>query len=278
MNYGQRFLRENGIERPRKETFLITQKIMKKSYLDLLIDPNLIIPFEKKKEILKRMYKRANGKPISKIFGVKEFYSNEFFINSKALDPRPETEFLVDVSKKILEDKVDSRIDILELGVGSGCLIISILLELSNLKTFGLGVDISNDTIRLAKKNIRKFNLERFLKVKKSNWFSNISGKFDLIISNPPYLKTKEICMLRKEVKSYDPFISLDGGFDGLSCYREIAKNAKHFLKENGAICLELGFNQLERVNNIFNRFGYKKVLKEKDLQEIDRVVVYKRK
>ena len=145
-------------------------------------------------------------------------------------------------------------------------------------KVSALGVDISNKALDIAEKNIKKFNLEKKLKLKQSDWFSDIDEKFDIIISNPPYIKTSDIKNLEKDVKFYDPLIALNGGFNGLSCFERIATAAKFHLKQNGIILLEIGFGQITSVKKIFEKMGYKIFLKEKDLQGIIRVVGFKLK
>ncbi len=278
INSGKKYLEQIGIEKAKFETILIAQKTLKKSNLEILVNPEMKISNKKRKQIFKRIFKRVNRKPISKILGTKEFFSNNFFVNSDVLDPRPESELIVDFVKKQYEKDLRTKLSVLDLGVGSGCLIISIFLELSKLEIKGLGVDISNKALKLARKNVKNFNLQKNLKIKRSNWFSNINGKFDLIVSNPPYIKTSEIKKLCSEVRLYDPFIALNGGKNGLESYLKIANKAKNYLNKNGIICLELGSKQLNSVNKIFYNLGYETILEEKDLQGINRVVVYKLK
>lgn len=273
---GKKFLEQKGIINPRSEALLIVQNALNKSKLEILTNSKEKIPAEKKTIIKKKIFERSTGKPVSKIFGKKEFYSNNFFVNSNVLDPRPESELLVDVSKEILVRK-KTKPDILELGVGSGCIIISILLDLIELQIKGVGIDISNDALEIANINRRRFNI-RNLKLFQSDWFSNVQNKYDLIISNPPYVKKYEINSLKDEVKKFDPLIALDGGKYGLDSYKKIATKAKNYFKKGGMISLEIGLGQKESVDKIFNEFGYKKILEEKDLQDIYRVVVYKLK
>ena len=194
------------------------------------------------------------------------------------LDPRPETELLVELAIKEFFELREWKVSLLELGVGSGCVIISILLSTKKNKVSALGIDISDKALNVADKNNKKFKLEKILKLKKSDWFSNVHGKFDIIVSNPPYVRTSEIKNLDKEVKLYDPFIALNGGLKGLGCFEKIAREAKCHLKENGIILLEIGFGQINSVKNIFEKMGYETFLKEKDLQGIIRVVGFKLK
>ena len=270
---GKKILSESGVKNAMDEARLIIKKTLKKTELEFITLQNKKISSKQSNLILHNFIERTKGKPISKIFGLKEFFSNEFIVNKNVLDPRPETELLVELTIKNLFKIKDKKISLLELGVGSGCLIISILLSLKKNKVSALGVDISNKALDIAGKNIKRFNLEKKLKLKKSDWFSEVHEKFDVIISNPPYIKTSDIKDLDKDVKFYDPLIALNGGFNGLRCFERIATDAKFHLKQNGIILLEIGFGQINSVKKIFEEMGYKIFLKEKDLQGITRVV-----
>ena len=273
---GKKILSESGVKNAIEEARLIIKKTLKKNELEFITFQNKKISSQQVNSILHNFIERTRGKPVSKIFGFKEFFSNEFIVNKNVLDPRPETELLVELTIKSLLKKKDKKISLLDLGVGSGCLIISILLFLKKNKVSALGVDISKKALDTADKNLKKFNLEKKLKLKKSDWFSDIHEKFDIIISNPPYIKTSDIKNLDKEVKFYDPLIALDGGFNGLRCFERIATDAKFHLKQNGIVLLEIGFGQINPVKKIFEKMGYKIFLKEKDLQGIIRVVGFK--
>ncbi len=273
---GTNLLSKCGIKKARYETMILAKKSLNKSMLELLINSEIDITKNQKKKILQRICKRINGKPISKICGRKEFFSNEFIVNCDVLDPRPESELIVEVIKKINKKFLNKKLRILDLGTGSGCLLISIFLELKSTKIFGLGIDISEKALKIASKNLKKFNLHKKLFLKKSNWFSNVKGKFDIIVSNPPYIESSNIIKLSREVRNFDPLIALDGGSDGLEGFKKIALVAKEHLRGGGMVCLELGKGQINRVDKIFGKAGFNAILKEKDLQGISRVVVYK--
>ena len=273
---GKKILSESGVKNAMYEARLIIQKTLKKTELEFITFQKKKISLKQSNSILHNFIERTKGKPVSKIFGIKEFFSNEFIVNKNVLDPRPETELLVELTIKNLFKIKDKKTSLLELGVGSGCLIISILLSLKKNKVSALGVDICNKALDIADQNRKKFNLEKKLKLKKSDWFSDIHEKFDIIISNPPYIKTSDIKSLDKEVKFYDPQIALDGGFNGLRCFERIATDAKFHLKQNGMVLLEIGVGQINPVKKIFEKKGYKIFLKEKDLQGIIRVVGFK--
>jgi len=273
-----KLLRVYGFERPRHESVIILKDILKKRYVDILSNSDVKISIKEKNKILENLFKRLKGKPLSKISGVKEFYSRQFITSEDTLDPRPETELIVDVVKNLLRDSKKKKINILDLGTGSACIIITITLELmSKLNIRATGLDISTKALRIAKKNLVKFNLNKKISLIKSNWFESLGYKFDLIISNPPYIRKKDLGNLSKEVL-FDPLISLEGGLTGLRSYFEIAKDVHQYIKKDGFIILEIGRGQLKPVDNIFLNRGFGRILKEKDLQGIDRVVVYQYK
>ena len=276
INEGKQVLSKYGIKNPIGDARLIIKKTLKKTEIEFIFSPNQKVSLKQRNLIFENFIDRARGKPISKIFGLKDFYLNEFIVNNNVLDPRPETELLVDLTIKNFFKITKKKISLLELGIGSGCLIISILLSVKQNNVSALGVDSCDKALKIAKKNIKKFKLEKKLKLKKSDWFSNVNNKFDIIVSNPPYIKTSDIKNLDKEVKLYDPFIALDGGLDGLKCFERIARDARFHLKKNGVILLEIGFGQINSIKKIFERWGYEIILKEKDLQGIIRVVGFK--
>lgn len=271
-------LQDNGVSRPKHESILIFKEILKKEYLEIMLDSNQSISSKKVKTILNKAFQRAKGKPLSKIFGKKEFFSNNFFTSTKTLDPRPETEHLIDVVINISKKLDFNELDILDLGTGTGCIIITLFQELT--KKFNLNaeaVDISEDALKVARRNLVKFNLRNKIKLTLSNWFEKVTSKFDIIVSNPPYIERKDISSLDEGV-SYDPVISIDGGVKGLLSYQNIAEKAASFLKPNGYIVCEIGKNQLKSIDKIFIENRFERILKEKDLQGIDRIVVYKYK
>ena len=277
INYCTKLLKKQKIKNPRYESILILSQILKKSFLEIFYNDSIELNKKEIKKYLRRIYQRKLLKPISRINGKREFYSRNFFISKHVLDPRPESETLVAVAKRIITNSSKKSLKILELGVGSGCLIISVFLESKNKSLTGLGVDISDGAINLAKKNLNKYDLADSLEIKKSNWFSNVEKKFDLIISNPPYLDSEEINCLDDEVKKYDPLISLDGGKNGLECYNNISKDIWKYLNVDGIVCLEIGFNQSKALQSIFEKQGLVKVLTKKDLLNKDRVIVFKK-
>jgi release factor glutamine methyltransferase len=278
MKQSSQFLKVYGFERPRHESVIIFKDILKKSYVDILSNSDLKISITKTNKILENLFKRLKGKPLSKISGLKEFYSRQFITSEDTLDPRPDTELIIDVVKNLSKNFKKKKINILDVGTGSACIIITITLELkSKLNISSTGLDISKKALLVAKKNLIKFNLIKKINLIQSNWFERLDNKFDLIISNPPYIKKNDLAKLSKEVL-YDPLISLEGGGTGLRSYFKIAKEVNKYLKKDGFVILEIGIGQLKQVDNIFLNQGFRRILKEKDLQGIDRVVVYQYK
>jgi len=283
MNYydlikvGEKFLAKKKILRPKYESILLFSKINKINFNNYFINKKRIISKTQATIFLKKIILRGLGKPLSKIIGKKEFYSRDFFVNTQTLDPRPETELIIDFIKSFEENRLTS-LKILDLGTGTGCIIISLFLELNKkINVTGDGVDISDDALEIAKKNARYHNLEDKINFFKSNWFSNVKNKFDIIVSNPPYIKKSEIKSLPLEVKNFDPNVSLCGGYDGLDAYRRIADEAKGYLKKNGFILVEVGSNQSKKVKKIFELKEFTTVCISKDLLKKERVIIFKK-
>jgi release factor glutamine methyltransferase len=220
-------------------------------------------------EIMESFYRfverRLNKEPIAYILGYKEFYGRKFFLDKNVLIPRNDSEVLIDA---VLGCEGQN---ILELGVGSGCLIITLLLEIPNAK--GVAVDISKEALEIAQKNMIQYNLEDRCKLIHSNWFENIDGKFDIIISNPPYISENDQSIMAEETLLYEPKAALYADNNGYEAYEIIATHLKNFLKPSGSLFLEIGINQEAEIERIFCEFGYSIARKYKDLSGIVRVL-----
>ena len=218
--------------------------------------------------------RRLTHEPLDKIIGKREFYKYEFKVNSQVLSPRPDTEILVEKAISLINK--DKNIQILDLGTGSGCIVLSILKDCPN--AIATAVDISSKSLEIARQNANKLELEGRVEFIEGSWMEvEFSSQYDIIVSNPPYIPTSEIDELDIEVKKYDPMLALDGGDDGLDCYRQIAEITYSLLKKDGYILLEVGYNQAEIVNDIFakNKFIPFEIIK--DLSGINRCVILKK-
>ena len=212
---------------------------------------------------------RVKKKPIAYLTKKKDFWKYEFLIDKNVLIPRPDTEVLVEQILKLTKNKASMRI--LEIGVGSGCIILSILKE--KKKFFGTGIDISTKSLKISEINSLKLGVNRRLKLFKSNIDNFNTGKYDLIISNPPYIKKNFLKCLEKDI-SFEPIEALDGGIDGLSETRKIIIKSSELIKKKGYLFLEIGFDQKNKVKKILENNGFyiKKVIK--DLSNHDRCIV----
>ena len=209
-----------------------------------------------------------NGMPIQYITNKQEFMGLSFYVDENVLIPQPDTEILVE---EVL-NKINKQDKILDLCTGSGAIGISLAKNTENIKIYMS--DISEKALEIAQRNITKNKVEERCELIVSNMFENIYSKYDVIVSNPPYIESEEIKILPKEVRS-EPIIALDGGFDGLDFYRIIANEAYKYLKENGILALEIGYNQKEKVIDLLNKTGkYKDIYCKKDLGGNDRVVI----
>lgn len=210
---------------------------------------------------------RANSKPTQYIINKCEFMAHDFYVDENVLIPRPDTEILVEACMKYLKPNKK----ILEIGTGSGCITISLAKRFDCDFT---AVDISEKAIEIAKLNADKNNVSDKIKFIKSDILSEINGKFDIIISNPPYIKKSEIDSLEKNVRDYEPHLALDGGNDGLDFYRKISENAKNYLHPSSLIFFEIGHDQALDLHNIFNENKIKLIEDLKDYNGLDRVII----
>ena len=213
---------------------------------------------------------RIKGKPIAYIIGKKQFWNYEFDLNEKVLIPRPDTELIVEQVLNIYKNK--SNINLLEIGIGSGCIILSILKEKKYF--LGKGIDISKECLKICNINAKKINVSNRLKLFKTDVDNFKIGKYDLIISNPPYINKLDLKNLGKDIINFEPKLALDGGIDGLSEIRKIINKSSELIKKNGKLILEITFDQKKRVSELLINKGFyiNKVLK--DLANNDRCII----
>jgi release factor glutamine methyltransferase len=205
------------------------------------------------------MSRRLAGEPVSRILGTREFYGREFKTSPAVLDPRPDTETLINLCLEYLPPDLEQTI--LDLGTGSGILAITLLAERPHKRA--VATDLSPAALAVARNNARGSRRISFLE---SHWFDQVQGTFDLIVSNPPYIPASDIPSLEIEVRNHDPHLALDGGEDGLDPYRAIASGASQHLAPGGIIAVEIGAGQADDVIKIFKTQGYTNIASHRDL------------
>ena len=257
LEIGAKTLKNNKVINYRLDSEIILSQILKISRENLLIKEYNIsdIKIIKFKSLISR---RSKQEPIAYIFKKKEFRSRDFFIDNKSLIPRPETELLIDPIIKIFKNK---SLFFLDVGVGSGCITYSILNEIKQSR--GLGIDISKKSLINAKINLKKF--KNRAKLMKRSIDDITHTKFDLIVSNPPYIVKREINRLSQDIKKYEPRIALDGGNDGLDVVKKVIYKAKNILKSNGILALEIGTGQYPSVTKLLKACNFRKKIIIKD-------------
>jgi len=217
--------------------------------------------------------RRIKNEPTAYILGKKEFWSEDFLVNRKTLIPRPETEILVN---KVVNFFKNKRINILDVGTGTGCILLSILKELK--QSTGTGIDISAKAVQTAEINSKNLNLTNRSKFKVCDLDKYNIGKYDLIVSNPPYILSKDIKSLSKDITSYEPKIALDGGIDGLDLIKKVIYKSTHLLKRNGLFGLEIGFSQYRKVSTILRHCKFREISKGYDYKRNVRCIISTKK
>lgn len=268
---GYDILKENNIEEPNLKVRRLLANILEKEKEYLIINENEEINNNKIERFFSYIERLKNFEPIQYILNEQEFMGLKFFVNENVLIPQPDTETLVEEVIKIC-DKFDGNreIKILDLCTGSGAIAISLSITLKErVKVYAS--DISEEALSMANANVIKNSLK--IELIQSNLFENIDLQFDIIVSNPPYIETETLKNLPEEVKK-EPQIALDGGEDGLKFYNEIILNAKKHLNTNGYLAFEIGYNQKEKVEEIFKKNNYKNIFSKKDLSGNNRVVI----
>ncbi|PBI37543.1 peptide chain release factor N(5)-glutamine methyltransferase [Clostridioides difficile] len=258
---------------PRLDTELLLQKTLGVDRLYIHLNLNKELTEEQKTKFIGFAEERLNGRPIAYIVENREFMGLDFFVKEGVLIPRPDTETLVEEIIEICREKKD--VSILDIGTGSGAITISLAKYIENSKI--MSFDVSEIALEIAKKNSIINEVGEKIKYINSDLFTAISDsniKFDIIVSNPPYIKKQDIETLHKQVKDYEPYNALEGGEDGLDFYRRITEQGKKYLNKRGILAYEVGHNQAEDVINIMKSNGYKKIYTKKDIQGIDRVVI----
>ena len=268
--HGAKVLKDNLIKNPYLDSEILMTKAIEKDRRYILINPKKDLDKEDLNTFQKLIKKRSIGKPIAYLTHKKFFWNSEFTVSDHTLIPRPDTEIVVERVLDLSARK--KKLNILEIGIGSGCILLSILKERKSF--YGTGIDISKSCLKISKLNAIKLKVSSKLKLFKSNVDKFNLGKYDLIISNPPYIKKKVLKYLEKDVAKFEPKLALDGGLDGLSAFRKVIKKSSELIKKNGKFVLEIGFDQKNRVISLLKKEGFYINSTYKDLANNDRCIV----
>ena len=258
---GSNILKKNNIPNFLLDSEILIGKILNKKRDFIILNQNLEIQKSDYSEYISLIQKRISRIPLAYLTKSKDFWKNEFYVDHRVLIPRPDTEIIVEETLSILKSKKINNF--LEIGVGSGCIILSILNEINYLKA--IGIDVSQKALEVCKINSKRLNLVSRLKLYKSDIDKFNYGKYDLIVSNPPYICRSDLSNLMKDVIGYEPKNALDGGNDGVFEIKKVIKTSSKLIKKNGILVLEIGHNQRNKVSEILKNNGFfiQKVIKD---------------
>ena len=267
LSQSQKRLKKSGQPDWLYDSQALVASILKINRLEINLHHNRVIKKDELHQIKEAIQRRETNEPISYILGFHHFFGRSFFVDESVLIPRAETEILI---QKILDDNSQKKeLEVLDIGTGSGIIAITLALEID--KSLCLGVDISGQALEVAQKNAQSLGAN--VKFLKSDVFANVSGRFDVIASNPPYIPFSEYGKLSRQIVDYEPKVALLAGENGLVFYSRIFQKAKTYLKKGGVVYVEVGYNQAEAVKKIALKSGFKQIEFIEDLQGILRVV-----
>jgi len=264
-----KILKENNINSHELDAEIILSHLMGVTKEFLITNNDTNIPKSINRKYEQAIKRRIKKEPVAYIIGKKEFWSESFIVNNSTLVPRPETEIMIYKIAKFFKDK---KINVLDIGTGSGCILLSILKELNCAK--GIGIDISKKAVATARINAIKLGLNKRAKFKIFDMKNFFYGKYDLIVSNPPYILLKDIKNLDKDIINYEPLIALNGGIDGLDLIKKVIYKSKKLLKTNGMLVIEIGNQQYLKVSNLLKMCRFREISKEYDYKRNVRCII----
>jgi len=270
LKQGINILKANKILNPCLDSEILLSKSINKDKKYIILNSKEILNDKQLESFNSFIERRKNGEPIAYLINKKEFWKNEFFVNKDVLIPRPDTELIIEQVLKIYSKQ--SKSQVLDIGTGSGCILLSILKERPNF--YGTGIDISKKSINISKFNTKQLNLTNRVKFFHSSVDNFKLGKYDLIVSNPPYIKLLDLKYLEKDIVNFEPKLALCGGFDGFLKIRKVINRAKNLIRKNGKLILEIGFNQKNKVKKILKEEGFYINKAIKDYGNNDRCII----
>ena len=267
---GTIILKNSYIKTAKLDSEILLAKVLGSKREDIILNIQKNLDDDHLDHFKKLIKERANRKPIAYLLNKKFFWNYEFYINENALIPRPDTEVIINEILRLAKYK--NKINILDIGVGSGCILLTILKERKNF--YGTGIDISKKSLDISKINAKNLNVENRVKFYKSDIDKFNKGKYDLVVSNPPYIKSCDLKYLEKDVINFEPKLALDGGSDGLLQIRKVINKTSELIKKNGKFYLEIGFDQKNKAIRLLNKKGFFINSTLKDLAKNDRCIV----
>ncbi len=267
---GANILKDRSILSAHLDSEILMAKALGANREYIILNNDKVLKEKNLKYFKKLVQERASRKPIAYLLNKKFFWNSEFYVNKNSLIPRPDTEIVIEQVLKLTKNK--NKLNVLDIGVGSGCILLTILKERKNF--YGTGIDISKNSLNICKKNAKNLLLEGRIKFYKSDVDKFNQGKYDLIVSNPPYIKRCDLKYLESDVIRFEPKLSLDGGLDGLSVIRKVISKSSVLIKKNGKFILEIGFDQKNKVIKLLNKKGFYINSTLKDLAMNDRCIV----
>ncbi|MFW7357683.1 MAG: peptide chain release factor N(5)-glutamine methyltransferase [Brucella sp.] len=250
-------LRVAGLDTPDLDARLLVEWATGKTRLDLISEPEQLVDSAAIETLSDALDRREKGEPVHRIMGVREFFGLPFRLSAATLEPRPDTEVLVELVIPALETLAgkNSVLELLDMGTGTGAIVISLLHRFEH--AHGIGLDMAEGALAMARINAVANGVSDRFAALKSDWFQNVSGRFHLIVSNPPYIPHEDIAELSREVREHDPLAALDGGADGLNFYRALAQKAADHLYKDGMVAVEIGAGQFQDVEALFESAGF---------------------
>ena len=270
LSEGINILQKNKIANPQLDSEILLSNSIKRDKKHIILNPKENLNSDQLVKFKSLIERRKKGEPIAYIINKKEFWKDEFFVNKDVLIPRPDSELIIEQVLKIYSK--DVQLQVLDIGTGSGCILLSILKERSNF--YGTGIDISKKSINVSKFNAKQLNLTNRVKFFHSSVDNFNNGKYDMIVSNPPYIEQLSLKYLEKDVVNFEPKLALSGGFDGFSKIRKVINKASILIKKNGKFILEIGFNQKNKVIKILKEEGFYVNKAIKDYGNNDRCII----
>jgi len=270
LNEGITILQKNKILNPQLDSEILLSSSIKRDKKHIILNPKKLLNSEQSEKFKSLIERRKKGEPIAYLVNKKEFWKNEFFVNKDVLIPRPDTELIIEQVLNIYSK--DAQLQVLDIGTGSGCILLSILKE--RLNFYGTGIDISKKSINVSKFNAKQLNLMNRVKFIHSSVDNFKIGKYDLIVSNPPYIELLKLKYLEKDVVNFEPKLALSGGLDGFLKIRKVINKVRTLIKKNGKFILEIGFNQKNKVKKILKEEGFYINKAIKDYGNNDRCII----